>query len=144
MMAAMVAALALAGAPPSTPVTCNPDLPSSGVTHLSAAPVSVEVIGRLCGGLLYASASRRERAALRRLNPHVAFAPLAGLGMLVMLHESEHVALHSSDECVVERAAMAKLPQLLGSSGFTTSDEAQALAAATSSDAGLPAAYHGC
>lgn len=142
MVSALVAALALAGAP-GTPVTCNPALTDMGVTHLSASPVTVELAGKVCGGLLYASASSSERAAIRRLNPHVSLLQWEGIGLLVALHEGEHVALGSRDECVVERAAMAKLPQLVAEV-LPRADRAGALALATANDAALPPSYHGC
>jgi hypothetical protein len=153
MLAAIAAALALAGAPASTPVTCWPSAleqadgtPSSalGLTRLNATPVRVDLLGAaVCGGLLYASASPRERAALRRLNPRVAFVRLEGVGLLVLLHEAQHVALHTADECRAEAAAMAELPALVAQL-VAASERAAVLAIARASDAGLPAAYHGC
>jgi hypothetical protein len=147
--------LALAGAPQSTSVVCNPRLSSAelGVTF----PAYVTIVGgrvvngpmayvqlgpEACGALLYASASAAERAAIRRLNPSVDFPHLLGEGLQATLHESEHVALNSSDECLVEKTARAKISGLIQSldPAGATADEADA----TASDAGLPPGYHGC
>lgn len=150
MIAALAAALALAGAPSSTPVTCQPDAlivngqPAPayvlGVTRWTAPP-SIELRAAVCGGLLYASASPRERRLIVRLNPSVQLPELAGLGLLVTLHEATHAALHSLDECLVERAAMAGLPRLLAL--LEPADAARALTAATAADASFRPA-NGC
>lgn len=155
VLAALVAVLALAGASQSTSVVCNPQLNSAelGVTfpayvvvvdgRVTNGPLSlVQLGGEACGALLYASASPAERAAIRRLNPSVDFSRLVGEGLQVALHEAEHVALNSGDECLVEKTARAKIAGLI-----SALDPANAPAdetAATASDAGLPAAYHGC
>jgi hypothetical protein len=153
VFSAIVAALALAGAPAATPVTCSPvglvqadgsATTALALTRLHATPVRVDLLGpAVCGGLLYASASPRERAALRRLNPRVAFVRLEGVGLLVMLHEAQHVALGSADECRAEAAAMAELPALVAQL-VAEPERAAVLAIARASDAQLPAAYHGC
>lgn len=156
VLAALAAVLALAGAPQATSVTCNPSLALGaelGVTY----PAYVTVVGgrvvngpltliqlgqEACGALVYASASEAERAAIRRFNPSVNFARLVGEGLQAALHEAEHVALDSADECLVEKTARGKIEGLIQSldPADATADEA----AATASDAALPSAYHGC
>lgn len=116
MFAALLASLALAGAPATTPITCHPDpLPGGawGLTDWNTHPVSIRLFAPGCGAALYASASKTERVKIRRLNPNVNFPELIGRGLLLDLHESEHVGLQSKDECLVENTAYARLPQLL-------------------------------
>lgn len=156
MFATLIAVLALAGAPASTHVYCNPEIPT---VELGAAyPSSIQVIdGRVtlgtldnielgtlaCGALLYASASPSERAAIRRLNPSVNFDQLVGVGLQVVLHEANHVALNSTDECLVEKTTRAEVDSLL----VRLADPGRAPAAeaaATMSDASLPGSYRGC
>ena len=156
MLAALISVLALAGAPQATSVTCNPQIANSGelgvtfpayVTVVGGKVVNgpltlIQLGGEACGALLYASSSPAERAAIRRLNPSVDFHHLVGEGLQVALHEAEHVALNSGDECLVEKTARGKIDGLLSSV-----DPAGAAAderAATASDADLPPAYHGC
>jgi len=155
LLSALISVLALAGAPAATSVTCNPDIASGelGVTFPAYVTVSngqvvngplslIQLGGIACGGLLYASASTSERAAIRRLNPTVNFPRLLGVGLQVALHEAEHVALNSGDECLVEKTARAKITGLIQSldPGEATAAEEEA----TASDAALPPAYHGC
>jgi hypothetical protein len=156
MLETLVAVLALAGAPASTHVYCNPAIPA---VELGAAyPSSVQVIdGRVipnaldnielgtvaCGALLYASASPSERAAIRRLNPSVDVDQLVGVGLQVVLHEANHVALNSSNECLVEKTTRGEIGALLervADPGRAPAAEA----AAAASDASLPAVYHNC
>lgn len=152
ILSALLSVLALAGAPSTTHVVCNPQLPQSielGLTVSDEVTIvngqvvmgrldHIELGGLACGALLYASASPREQALIRKLNPTVDFAQLVGVGLQVALHEAEHVALNSPDECQVEKVTRTKVDTLLAPFG------AAAEAAATTSDAGLPAAYHGC
>lgn len=157
ILAALTSTLTLAGAPQSTPVVCNPQLPASvelGLTVSDQASIvngqivmgqldHIELGGLACGALLYTSASPQERAAIRRLNPRVDFDQLVGVGLQVALHEAEHVALDSLDECLVEETARAKVDGLisaLGDPGHVAAEEADA----TASDASLPPQYHGC
>jgi hypothetical protein len=111
MFAVMLSALALAGAP-ATQVTCLPSLPgdAAGLTYWTSPP-RIEL--QSCAATLYASASPLERRKIRALNPHVFFPQVVGVGLLVALHEAEHVGLASRDECLVERTAYERLPQLL-------------------------------
>jgi hypothetical protein len=154
MLASLIAVLALAGAPASTHVYCDPAIPA---VELGAAyPSSIQVIdGRVilgtldnielgtgaCGALLYTSASPAERSEFRRLNSSVNFDQLVGVGLQVVLHEANHVALNSTDECLVEKTTRLEVGSLLE----RYADHASAAeAAATASDASLPAAYRGC
>lgn len=152
MFAILAAIFALAGAPASTPFTCTIGMPTSptgeafwvaGYTQLEPTP-SIQVVGSLgCAAIVYASSSPAERAAIRRLNPDTDFAWLTGEGLLADLHEAFHVGLHTTNECRAERAAIAKLPQLLRS--FTAAQRAAALAHATKYDTSMPVQYHqGC
>lgn len=157
MLSVLLSVLALAGAPTTTRVDCNPELPATvelGLTVSDEATVTGGQIsfGRLdhillgqeaCGALLYASASPSERASIRRLNPTVNFDHLLGEGLQVVLHEATHVALDSRNECPVEKQTRARIDGLLervADPGRLSAEEA----AATASDAGLPAQYHGC
>lgn len=157
MLATLVAVLALAGAPASTTVECNPQLPASvelGLTVSDEVTIvdgrvvpgrldRIELGGLACGALLYTSASSRERALIRRLNPGVDFDKIVGVGLQVALHEATHVALDSPDECVVEKTARVEvdgLIQQLADPGRIAAAQAQASA----SDAALPPQYHGC
>lgn len=151
MLSALLAVLALAGAPQGTRVVCTPHIDGAPATALggtfSTAPTGrplnyIELTPTACGALLYASASTEERAAIRRLNPGVDFTRLLGVGLQVALHEAEHVGLQSSDECQVEKTARAKVGVL-----FQSLDPAGAASderAAAASDAALPPPYHGC
>jgi hypothetical protein len=143
MLAALVAALALAGAPASTPVICNPDLPSVelGQTHWDAGgSPSIQLSGPACAAMLLLSASPNERKEIAALNPDRNISFLEGWAA-VALHEASHVALNSTDETTVQCRAMALLPQLLAK--FLSTDETQAvLSEAKAQDAQLPAPYH--
>jgi hypothetical protein len=156
MLAALISVLALAGAPQATSVTCNPQVTNGGELGVTFpayltivdgkvinGPLALIVLGgEACGALLYTSASPAERAAIRRLNPSVDFHHLVGEGLQVALHEAEHVALNSSDECLVEKTTRAKIDGLISSIDPTGAGADEL--AATTSDAGLPPAYHGC
>lgn len=148
MLATLAVALALAGAPASTNVYCNPALSASelGLTYATTVPGPLDNIelGTLaCGAILYTSASPKERAMIRALNPAVNFDTLVGVGLQVVLHEANHVALNSTDECVVEKAARSEVNGLI--ERYADPGRVQAAeAAATASDASLPPQYHGC
>ena len=156
MLTALLAVLALAGAPQSTSVLCNPQLANSGelgVTFpayvtivdgkVTNGPLTmIQLGGEACGALLYASSSPAERAVIRRLNPSIDFHHWMGEGLQAALHEAEHVALNSGDECLVEKTTRGKIDGLLAS--LDPAGAAADEAAATASDAGLPPAYHGC
>jgi hypothetical protein len=149
MFATTLVVLALASALASTRVECAPYLNESAVPGRHRAghhpgPLSHIFLGATaCGALLYTSASNRARAAIRRLNPRVDFDQLVGVGLQVTLHESEHVALQSRDECVVEKTARAKIDGLIAQLG-DSERVAQEEAVATASDASLPGPYHAC
>lgn len=157
ILPALLTVLALAGAPASTKVDCNPDLPATvelGLTVSDEAQIvnGQIVLGRLdhiilgqlaCGALLYGSLSPSERLAVRRMNPRVDFNQLVGVGLQVALHEAFHVGINSTDECQVEKATRSQVNGLIekvGDQGQIQAEEA----AATASDASLPARYHGC
>lgn len=157
MLPALLAVLALAGAPPSTKVECNPNLPQAIELGLTVSDHAQVVDGKVvqgtldriflgqlaCGGLLYASESPSERLRTQKMNPRVDWDRLVGVGLQVALHEAEHVALNSSDECQVEKAARAKVNDLIARLGDPDSIIAEQ-AAATASDGLLPPEYHGC
>lgn len=116
MFPVLLTALALSGAPATTPITCYPDpLPGGawGLTDWNTSPVSIRLFGVGCGAALIASASKAERVKIIKLNPTVNIPELVGRGLLLDLHEASHVGLHSRDECLVEDTAYARLPQLL-------------------------------
>lgn len=158
ILSALLAVLALAGAPSTTRVDCNPALLTTtelGVTFSSVVYVQsdgrivpgvldiIQLGPKACGALLYASESPSERLATRRMNPGVDFDSLLGVGLQVALHEANHVGLNSADECLVEKKTRAEVNGLivkLGDSARVTAEEAAAVA----SDAALPAQYHGC
>ena len=153
MLVTLAAVLALAGAPASTRVDCNPQLPASvdlGLTVSDEATIigGAVVMGPLdhvqlgplaCFALAYGDASTwgRFRMAEQTLDSPT----LVGVGLQVALHEAEHVALDSQDECLVEKTARAKVSGLIDSVALSPQ---LAEAAATASDAELPAQYHGC
>jgi hypothetical protein len=117
MLTALVAVLALAGAPAGTNVVCNPTLQATELGDAYSLTITITSDGRIipgtldhiqlgtlaCGALLYTSATPRERGAIRKLNPTVDFDQMVGIGLQVVLHESEHVALNSTDECLTEK-----------------------------------------
>ena len=158
MLSALLAVLALAGAPTTTSVLCNPALPPTaelGITfpdYITVAPDGTITPGPLtriqlgpmaCGGLLYASVSPSVRLQIRRMNPTIDFDQWLAVGLQVALHEANHVALNSTNECRVEKVTRTEINGLiekLGDPGRISAEEADAAA----SDAGLPTAYHGC
>lgn len=121
MLATLAVVLAFAGAPAATPVVCNPNLPPgtfartdgtiSGATFVAVDRVELGVMA--CGAVLYTSVNATERARIRALNPGIDFDRLTGAGLLVALHEATHVALMSTDECLVERTAVGRVHALL-------------------------------
>jgi hypothetical protein len=157
MLTALVAVLALAGAPAGTNVVCNPTLQATELGDAYSLTITITSDGRIipgtldhiqlgtlaCGALLYTSATPRERGAIRKLNPTVDFDQMVGIGLQVVLHESEHVALNSTDECLTEKTTQAKVAGLIAQ--FADPGRVgQAETQATVSDAQLPPRYHGC
>jgi hypothetical protein len=141
----LLAVLALAGAPASTPVTCNPSLDEAlGITYWEGAePQRIELGPTACAALLYAAASPRERKEIRALNGRADLAKTLGVGLQVALHEANHVALKTHDECRVEKVTRTEINGLIRR--FATSREAgSAEVWATASDAALPPSYHDC
>jgi hypothetical protein len=64
--------------------------------------------------------------------------------MLVLTHESLHIGLASTDECVVEAAAMKNEWSLLKLFRLAAWRARAILAGAAAVDAQMPAAYHDC
>jgi hypothetical protein len=151
VIAVLAAVFALAGAP-SVPVSCSPHLSADGRTG-EAYLVEQRIVLRsdVCLGLKYVAADRAGRASIARAylsrshgpvpegNP---MGPVVAVALLTALHEAEHVALHSTDECLVEKTALAKLPTLLRQ--FFPAQWRSMLASARAFDGGLSAEYHGC
>lgn len=148
LIAAFAVVLALAGAPATTTLTCSPQPLYGGAWGLAfpaGTPPAVQLYGpEGCAALIYAGASARERAAIRRLNPKVNFAQVVGYGLLVAQHEAFHVGLDSYNECVVERAAIHTVGGLI--QRFFQGDFAQeAIFYAIHYDFNLPPNYYrGC
>lgn len=116
ILAALLSALTLAGAPSGTPVTCYPDvLPGNtwGLTNWNDRPVDISLFGpQGCAAALFASMTPQQRVKTIRLNPGVNFPQIVGQGLLLDLHEASHVGLFTKDECRVERQAFALYPSL--------------------------------
>jgi hypothetical protein len=119
VVAVFAAILALAGAPATTPVTCQPPIPNEvgytlGNTFWPDGAPSIVLKGQpACLAAYYVASTPLQRKNLERLNPQ-AWDRVAGLGLLVILHESEHAALgRAAGECLVQRTAMSKMPLLL-------------------------------
>jgi hypothetical protein len=154
MFVTMLAVLALAGAPASTHVDCNLQLPANVELGLTVSDEATIVDGRVvmgtldhiilgataCQALAYGDASLWGRFLMYDYNPNLS--EVVGVGLQVALHESEHVALNSNDECLVEKAARTKIDTLIRQVGVLLPVPAEA--AAAMSDAGLPSQYHGC
>lgn len=79
-----------------------------------------------------------ERLPSRNHDPH------DGDALLTLIHESMHIGLESSDECQVERVAIANGWQLLRQFGLPARDVPRLLAGMRQFDRALPAVYHGC
>lgn len=144
MLAVFAVVLAFAGAPASIPVTCHPSMLNLGETHFDAQgnPDRIDLDGgTACLAAVYASATEKQRLRLMRANPKVDWANVVGVGLLAILHEAEHAALRSLDECRVQKAAMAALPSLLRR--LVPQDVAFALSVATGADRDFRY-FHGC
>jgi hypothetical protein len=146
-MSVLLAALTFAGAPTTTPVTCNPDLRSGeeGLTHWTTSPAdpssaSITLGSNACAALLLLAVSPRERQEIAVLNPGRNLQVLEG-AILAVLHEASHVALQTTDETTVECRAVSLLPDFL-SKYLSGSELSAALDFARQSDAFLPPAYH--
>lgn len=151
MIAALAAVLVLAGAPAGTSVRCSPEpfvgpgYTAWGLSAWGGAVPDVALYGPVgCAALWYAGASRKERRALVRLNPSINFLAVVGQGLLLDEHEAMHVGMRSTNECQVERAALAVLPGLLARF-FDPEFAAEALMYARGYDGMMPPNYHsGC
>lgn len=145
MLAVFVAVLALAGAPTDTPIVCLASIQGGvygQVAWTADGPQHIELQNRICLAVRFVAANRQERNQIAAERPSVFMAQVVGVGLLVALHEAEHVALVSFDECKVEKAALRKVPVLL--KRFMPLLWQSALAFARDYDRGLPASYHGC
>ncbi len=144
MLAVFAAVLALAGAPANTPVACVPAL-----THVNLGQAAwvdgrlarIELSPQVCLAARFAAADREERSRIA-LAHHRAMYEVLGVGMLALLHEAEHVALQSRNECQVEKAAYAKVPILLRQFGPRLFR--QTMASAKDYHDHLPASYRDC
>lgn len=153
VFAVLAAVFALAGAPSGIPVECSASLTvatRTGETYL-AAPQRIVLRSDVCLGLKYVAADRAGRAAIARaylsgghgpIPESNTMGPVVAVALLTALHEAEHVALNSEDECLVEKTALAKLPTLLRQ--FFPAQWRAMLASARAFDGQLPAEYHGC
>lgn len=141
MIAVFVAALALMGAPANTQVQCVPSLEQAngdlGVTFMSQRPRVIYLGQTVCGGILLATMSRRERARTEDLNRRLGPDVIEAEGLLVLLHEAAHASGIYS-ETTAECYAMRMLPRFLLRYGY---GELQ-LRAAYDFDLALPPAYH--
>lgn len=147
MVAVFAVVLAFAGAPANTPVGCYRSFTPASIAgqtlFYATGDVRIEVLERTaCLAAQFAAANRAGRTVLVRDHPHTTMIAVYGRGMLQLLHEAEHVALRTTDECRVETAAWQKLPVLLKM--FTPRLWQSALAAARAYHQGLPANYRGC
>lgn len=125
ILAALLAALTMSGAPATTPVSCSPVLFAGGEAGLAyparvipGGPpqplTNISLYGPLgCAATLYGSETPLQRKLTARLNRGVNFPRVVGQGFLLVLHEGSHVGLNSRDECVVERQAWALYPALV-------------------------------
>lgn len=144
----IAAALALAGAPKGLPVDCDEQLAarmnSAGMTWFgpgTTTPLRVDLGGEVCAGLVWLSASDRERRLLVALNPTVPFIRYSGVALVVVLHEAQH-GTGDRNEAHAEACAMKRLTDFAGR--FAPADEVLAiLQAATAYDASMPATYKG-
>lgn len=148
----MAAILALAGAPANTQVVCDPNLAqdfpalpgyeTAGIAEGIGTDHPVILLGpTTCGAILYLSMTPAERYATHLLNQTVSWDWLEGAGLLIAMHESEHEALRSWNECDVERQAIAKVPEIIA----RYADDAGALRMAEAADSSMPINYHtGC
>lgn len=147
MLAVFAVVLALAGAPATTLLSCPATIPGGfygwATWDSNGIPVAIQLKDNIgCRALRYAAASRSKRDVLARDRPHVVPAAIIGIGLLVALHEAEHVGLRSVDECLVEKTALARVPVLL--KRFMPRQWRAALGFAGYYDSHLPANYHGC
>jgi len=134
--------LALAGAPANTPVSCQPSV-ATGLTYWTdSGPSRIELSERVCLAARYAGANRQERNRIAAAHPNLVMFDVLGSGLMILLHEAEHVALQSRNECQVEKAAYAKVHVLLRR--FAPRLYPLTMASATRYHSGRPASYRGC
>lgn len=136
MTPVILAALALAGAPSGTTVTCDPSLAYMGLTTYGYnTPPSIALYPLVCQGIKATTA----RGALSDYQLY-----LIGLGSMVLLHEASH-ASGIYDETDAQCAAMRLVPRLLAR--FLSARNARlALAHAREDNRAMPTEYraHPC
>ena len=144
VLAVFAVILALAGAPANTPVSCLPHLSGGnrGLAYIDDNPMRIEVTNGVCLAAQYAGATRQERNQIAAANPKLVMFDVLGSGLLDLLHEAEHVALRSRDECQVEKAAYAKVRVLLRR--FAPRLYPLTTASAARRHFSLPPSYRGC
>jgi hypothetical protein len=111
----ILAALALAGAHASTPVTCDPQVEQAGELGATVF-ASVDggawqperiVLGRwACGALLLAALPAAQLPRVQAMNSALDLPTMEGAGLLVLLHEAVH-ASGDMDETDTECRALA-------------------------------------
>jgi hypothetical protein len=138
VLAPFVAALALLSAPPATPVICTPGLPLGG--EYTGQAILLSPVACMAARLVAASPRGRARlVAVNHLYPD-AYLATVGIGLLIVLHESEH-ATGVYDETTTECRAFVLLPQFLRRY-LTVGQERRAYAHAAAYDGSMGAAYH--
>ena len=116
MFAVIAAALALAGAPATSQLTCDPAFvvgysgpTGGGLTDPTTGRAWVSYDG--CRAILAASLTPDEYAAVEQAN-NLSLGWYQGRGLLVILHESRHLA-GELNECRTERYAYEHVGELI-------------------------------
>lgn len=81
-------------------------------------------------------------ATCRRLEHDDTSSGIVSFDVLALTHEAEHIHLQSSDECLVEAAAVANVWPVLHAMRLDAWRDAAILGAIPLDDAQLPVAYH--
>jgi hypothetical protein len=113
MIALLAAILALAGAPATSTITCDPafvaTLDTAGLAEPSTDRAWVGQDG--CRALLSSSLTSREYVRVEHMNK-VSLGWYQGRGLLVLLHEARHLS-GEFNECRTERFAYAHVGELI-------------------------------
>lgn len=129
MLPVILTALALAGAPSGTTVTCDASIAYLGLTTFNSPPaISLEPM--VCRGIRVFGKGERSDYQLYMI----------GLSSMVLLHEASH-ASGIVDETAAQCAAMRLVPSLLARY-LSQRNVRLALAHAREDDRALPAQYH--
>jgi hypothetical protein len=131
-------ALSAAGAPLTTPITCQPAPLNENGWAIWALPQRIILAPSVCFGLRYLEESSADR--LYTQSHHASPLYWAGVGALVLLHESAHIA-GDHDETGAECTAMGLLPTLLRAY-LHGKDYQDAMWYAQNYDQHLPSLYH--